>query len=431
MAAAPGFRLHRDREDRIACGVLPWFFPDMPGNARIFYGWYIVAAICLITTITSGLAFYNLSVLLDAFVTERGFPVSLTSAATATFFVSGGVAGVLIGRLIDRFDPRMAIVGASMLGAACLFSVGYLRETWQLFLFHIIFGFAYGGTGLVPLTTLVTRWFNVKRALALSLASTGLSLGGIFIAPFVALSIERGGLSATGPWMALVFLAIVPVALFVIRATPAAMGLEPDGGAKAANGEAAQSVPSVSYADAKRTGFFYAVSIAYLFLLGAQVGAIAHLYRLANLRNGTETAALALAFLAAASITGRLTGGWLVLRMRVRTFALELMAVQGISLIALAFVHDRIGILAATVLFGVTIGNSLMMHPLLLAEKFGTREYGRIYSMSQFVGMAGVAGGPLLFGLLYDWTGDYSLPFMAGAFATIIGLFVLQFGSRK
>lgn len=403
----------------------------MPGDTRIFYGWYIVAAICLITTITSGLAFYNLSVLLNAFVAERGFPVSLTSAATAAFFVSGGVAGVLVGRLVDRFDPRAAIVGAAVVGSACLFSVGYLRETWQLFLFHIVFGFAYGGTGLVPLTTLVTRWFSVKRSLALSLASTGLSLGGIFIAPFVALSIERGGLSATGPWMAVVFLAIVPVALFVVRSNPAVMGLEPDGGVKGANGESAQAVPSVSYAEAKRTGFFYAVSIAYLFLLGAQVGAIAHLYRLANIRNGAETAALALAFLAAASITGRLTGGWLVLRMRVRTFALELMAVQGGSLLALAFVHDRVSILAATALFGVTIGNSLMMHPLLLAEKFGTREYGRIYSMSQFIGMAGVAGGPLAIGLLYDWTGDYALPFIAGAFATIIGLFVLQFGSRR
>ena len=160
----------------------------MSGNSRIFYGWYIVAAICLITTITSGLAFYNLSVLLNAFVAERGFPVSLTSAATASFFVSGGFAGVLIGRLIDRVDPRAAIVGSAILGSACLFSVGYLREAWQLFAFHIVFGFAYGGTGLVPLTTLVTRWFSVKRSFALSIASTGLSLGGIFIAPFVALS---------------------------------------------------------------------------------------------------------------------------------------------------------------------------------------------------------------------------------------------------
>lgn len=404
----------------------------MSGNSRIFYGWYIVAAICLITTITSGLAFYNLSVLLNAFVAERGFPVSLTSAATASFFVSGGFAGVLIGRLIDRVDPRAAIVGSAILGSACLFSVGYLHEAWQLFAFHIVFGFAYGGTGLVPLTTLVTRWFSVKRSFALSIASTGLSLGGIFIAPFVALSIERGGLSATGPWMAALFLlGIVPVTLLVVRGSPASLGLEPDGGAKSANGEPASVVPSVSYAEAKRSRFFLAVSIAYLFLLGAQVAAIAHLYRLANVRSGTETAALALAFLASASIAGRLTGGWLVLRTTVRTFALQLMAVQTAALMMLAFVHERVAILAAVALFGVTIGNSLMMHPLLLAEKFGTREYGRIYSMSQFIAMAGVAGGPLLIGLLYDLSGSYELPFAAASMTTLAGLLALLFGTRR
>lgn len=404
----------------------------MSGNSRIFYGWYIVAAICLITTITSGLAFYNLSVLLNAFVAERGFPVSLTSAATASFFVSGGFAGVLVGRLIDRVDPRAAIVGSAILGSACLFSVGYLREAWQLFAFHIVFGFAYGGTGLVPLTTLVTRWFSVKRSFALSIASTGLSLGGIFIAPFVALSIERGGLSATGPWMAALFLlGIVPVTLLVVRGSPASLGLEPDGGAKSANGGPAPVVPSVSYAEAKRSRFFLAVSIAYLFLLGAQVAAIAHLYRLANVRSGAETAALALAFLASASIAGRLTGGWLVLRTKVRTFALQLMAVQTAALMMLAFVHERVAILAAVALFGVTIGNSLMMHPLLLAEKFGTREYGRIYSMSQFIAMAGVAGGPLLIGLLYDLSGGYELPFVAASMTTLAGLLALLFGTRR
>ncbi len=403
----------------------------MPGDTRIFYGWYIVAAICLITTITSGLAFYNLSVLLNAFVAERGFPVSLTSAATATFFVSGGFAGVLIGRLIDRFDPRAAIAGSAILGAACLYSVGYLRETWQLFAFHIVFGFAYGGTGLVPLTTLVTRWFSVKRSLALSIASTGLSLGGIFIAPFVALSIERGGLSATGPWMAAVFLVgILPVTLLVVRGSPAALGLEPDGGARPANGEPASILPSVSYAEAKTSRFFIAVSIAYLFLLGAQVAAIAHLYRLANIRDGAETAALALAVLASASIAGRLTGGWLVLRMKVRTFALQLMAVQALSLLALAFVNQRLAILTAVAMFGITIGNSLMMHPLLLAEKFGTREYGRIYSMSQFIAMVGVAGGPVLIGIFYDLSAGYEVPFVAAAAATLAGLVVLWTSTR-
>lgn len=404
----------------------------MPGTSRFFYGWRVVAAICLIATVTSGFLFYNLSVLLNAFVAERGFPVSLTSAATATFFVSGGVAGVIAGRLVDRYDPRVTIVGAGMLGALCLFSVGYLYETWHLFLFHILFGFTHGGTGLVPLTTLVTRWFSAKRSLALSIASTGFSLGGILIAPFIALSIERIGLAATGPWMAAVFLlGIVPVTLLVVRASPAVLGLEPDGGASAGNPETALSDQSVSYAEARKSHFFYAVSVAYLFLLGAQVAAIAHLYRLANSRDGAGTAALALAVIGSASIVGRLGGGWIMLWINVRSFAVQLMAVQAVALLLLAFAQGRFAILAAVVLFGITIGNSLTMHPLLLAEKYGTREYGRIYSISQFIAMAGVAGGPLLVGAAYDWSGGYEIPFSAAGIATFFGLAILLFGTKR
>ncbi len=404
----------------------------MSGIPRVFYGWYIVAAICLIATITSGLAFYSLAVLLDAFVAERGFPVSLTSAATAAFFVSAGVAGLLVGRLMERFEPRVVISASAVLGGACLLSIGYLRETWQLFLFHVAFGVAYGGTGLVPLTTLVANWFNAKRAFALSIASIGLSFGGIFVAPFVALSIERGGLGAAGPWMAALFLiGIVPVSLLVVRDKPQTMGLEPDGGDLLASSEAEAATPSVSYAEAKTSGFFIAVSISYLFLFGAQVGVIAHLYRLANARSGAETAALALAFLAFASIVGRLAGSWLVLRMRVGTFALQLMAVQAVALFGLAFLHQRFAILAAVILFGLTIGNSLIMHPLLLAERFGSREYGRIYAMSQFITIAGVAAGPLMIGLLYDWTGGYEVPFVSVALLSVLGFLVLLPATRR
>lgn len=402
----------------------------MPGISRVFYGWRIVAAICLIMTITSGLMFYNLSVLLNAFVEERGFPVALTSAATATFFVSGGVAGIIVGRLVDRFDARIIILSGTVLGALCLFSVGYLYETWQLFLFHILFGFAYGGMGLVPLTTLVTRWFNAKRSLALSIASTGLSIGGILITPFVALSIERGGLQGTGPWMAAVMLlGIVPVTL--LRPSPAAIGLQPDGGIIASSQEAESSTGSVSYAEARRSRFFLAVSVAYLFLLGTQVAAIAHLYRLANLRDGADTAALALAVIAAASIVGRLCGGWTVLWVSVRSFALQLMALQGVALLLLAFAQGRIAILVAVALFGATVGNSLMMHPLLLAEKFGTREYGRIYSVSQFIAMAGYATGPFLAGAAYGWSGGYEIPFVVSGLLSFLGFAILLYGSNR
>ena len=393
---------------------------------RIFYGWYVVAAICLITTTTSGLAFYNLSVLLAAFTAERGFPVGLASSATATFFIFGGIGGVIAGRLVDRFDPRIVIGISATLAAVTLATAGLLRETWQLYLFHAVFGLCHGGGGLVPVTTLVARWFNQRRALAFSLASTGLSLGGMFVTPFAALAVEQLGLGRAAPWMGIaMFLGIVPVTILVLRARPRSMGLEADGVSEAQAAANLASGPRTSFAEAWRSRFFVAVSISYLFLLGAQVGAIAHFYRLASTRDGVATAALALATMASCSTIGRLLGGWLLLRVPARTFALALMLVQAAALAFLALAEGRGMILAGAVMFGLTIGNSLMMQPLLLAERFGTRDYGRIYSSSQFVTMVGVAGCPALIGFLYEASAGYAVPFLVVAGLTLLGYAVL------
>ena len=400
---------------------------------RIFYGWYVVAAVFVITTTTSGLAFYNLSILLAAFVAEQGFPVGLASSATATFFVAGGIGGMIAGRLVDRIDARIVIAVAASIGALTLASAGLLRQLWQLYAFHLVFGLCHGASGLVPVTTVVARWFNVRRALAFSIASTGLSFGGILVAPFVALAIERLGLAGAAPWLGLaLFLGIVPVTLIMLRPSPGALGLEPDGVVPAERGESRPPQPAVTFAEARRSRYFYAVSVAYLFLLGAQVGAIAHFYRLAATRTGVATAALALSALAGTSTIGRLAGGWIMLKVPALRFALALMLMQAAGLALLAVAEDRVQVLTGTVVFGVTMGNSLMMHPLLLAERFGTRDYGRIYSTSQLVTVIGVASCPALIGVLYEASGGYAVPFFAATGVTLVGFVVLGlFGGAR
>jgi MFS family permease len=400
---------------------------------RIFYGWYVVAAVFVITTTTSGLAFYNLSILLAAFVAEQGFPVSLASSATAVFFVAGGVGGMIAGRLVDRIDARAVIVVAASIGALALASAGLLRELWQLYAFHVVFGLCHGASGLVPVTTVVARWFSVRRALAFSIASTGLSFGGILVAPFVALAVERLGLAGAAPWLGLaLFLGIVPVTVIVLRPSPGALGLEPDGVLPADRGTSAPQ-PAVAFAEAIRSRYFYAVSLAYLFLLGAQVGGIAHFYRLASTRTGVATAALALSVLAGSSTIGRLAGGWIMLKVPPLPFALALMLMQAVGLALLAVAEDPTQILIGTVAFGVTMGNSLMMHPLLLAERFGTRDYGRIYSTSQLVTVLGVASCPALIGVLYETADGYAVPFLAATGVTLVGFAVLGLsgGARR
>jgi MFS family permease len=401
-------------------------------GGRIFYGWYVVVAIGVTLTVGSGLTFYNLSVLLDAFVRERGFPVSVASGAVACFFVATGVSGVGVGVLINRIDARLLIIASAAAGALALASVAYLTVPWQLYAFHVALGLCYGGCGLVPTTTIVSRWFTVRRPLAMAVASLGLSLGGIVLTPVAALMIRHWGLAGAAHWIALMFLVgVVPLNALVVRAWPQDVGLQPDGAPAPPSGNGTLESSGVLFAQARRSRFFLAVALAYLFASGAQVGAIMHLYRLAVDRADLDVAALAVAVVAGASVVGRLAGGWMMQTVKVRTFAPLIMAVQSAALSFLAVAHSSAAFIVSAGVFGLSIGNVLILQSLLLADAFGARDYGRIYSMNQLISMVGVAGGPALMGIIYDASGGYALPYVAAAIASLVGGLIVLLGGRS
>jgi MFS family permease len=337
---------------------------------------------------------------------------------------------VIAARLMDRVDARLIMIFGACVSALALGTLGLLERPWQLYAFHLLFGFCYGFCSLVPATTIVARWFEARRALALSIASTGLSLGGVVMTPLSAFLIQHWGIAGAAPWLGLTFfLGMVPVTALVVRSTPQEMGLVPDGAKFAERGVSTALPRSVSYAQARRSRFFLGVTVAYLFGLGAQVGAITHLFRLASTRESPAVAALALALLASASVVGRLTGGWLLLKLPTRAFAVGMLLGQALALAVLAFATKTL-LLAGAVLFGITVGNVLMLQPLLLAEAFGTRHYGRIYSLSNLVTAAGVAGGPALIGVIYEASGGYVLPYLVVAAASALSCVILLLAGR-
>ncbi|MCC6947387.1 MAG: MFS transporter [Bradyrhizobiaceae bacterium] len=395
---------------------------------RVFYGWYVVYAIGLVMTTTAGFVFYNLPVLLDAFVTQHGFAVATVSNATAAFFLAAGFAGLIAGQFVDRFDSRYIIMASATMASLALLCIGLLREPWQLFAFYIVFGLAYGGCGLVPTTTIIARWFERRRAMALSISSTGLSLGGVVLTPVAAFLVVKLGLAGAAPWMALaLFLGVVPATLFVVRATPAAMGLLPDGATRhEGSAAAARASASMPLAEVWRSRYFYAVAATFLFGLGAQVGGIAHVYRIANTRVDTETAAVAVACLAISSLTGRLVAGWLLSRVSSRAMTIALLIIQAVALVCLAYAWTGPAVIASVAMFGLTAGSMLMMQPLLLAEAFGVENYGRVYSVSQLVGVFGYAIGPSLVGAIYHASGGYALALLAIAAGSLLGIVTLS-----
>lgn len=388
-----------------------------------FYGWYVVGAIMLVLAVCSGLGFYNLSVYLKAFVSHGGFSVEATSMATACFFVASGISGLGVGALIERYDVRLMMTAGALLSCVTMLGAGYVHELWQLYLFYALFGVGYSASALIPCTTLIARWFARRRSAALSIGSTGLSLGGILLTPVSARMISTLGLEGAAPWLALVFMVgIIPVTWIVIRPSPLNYGIGPDGD-PIKRDEKGVPLPAdgLSFDEAMGSRFFIFMTLTFILAMMAQVGTIAHLYNLVSSRTGSEdTGALALAVMAAASIVGRLIGGWGLAYISSRGFVVALILAQACVLVLFSTAQSTFALVGTSLLFGFTVGNMLMMAPLLCAEAFGLKDYGRIFSMNQLFTVSGVASGPLIMGLLYGQAGGYDVAFVAMALASVL-----------
>jgi MFS family permease len=393
-----------------------------------FPGWRVVAGCFVVLTTISGLGFYGLAVYLNAFSKEKGWALGTISLATTVFFIVGGVMGVWVARLIARFDVRYVIVGGGLLGGGALATLGQVEQQWQLFVVYAVFAVGWAAAGLVPATTVVTRWFHTRRSVALSVASTGLSAGGIVITPFAKRLLDERGLAAGTPWLGLVFvLGVVPFAVWMIRPDPEAEGWAPDG-ARRVVGEIVPAPLGTAFTDALRTRFFKAVTVGYLLALGSQVGAIQQLVKLVEDRTDAQTAQFAITALAATSVVARLVGGRVIQLLPMMRVTVFLAALQAVALVVLGVAQTTWVLFAAIIVFGMTIGNILMLQPLLIAERFGVRDYPRIFSRSQFVAVLGTAGGPVLIGWLYDVAGSYRMPYAVAALGSLAGAFVLSLG---
>ncbi len=395
-----------------------------PPPSGVFPGWWVVAALFVILMTASGLAFYNLQVFLHALTQEGVIGLNLVSWAIGFFFVVNGLAGLGVSVLLERFPARYVIAVGGVVAGASLAFLGRVADTTQLFVVFGILGLGFPATSLIPAMTVVTRWFVERRSVAVSVVSTGLSLGGILFTPVCARAIELHGFAAVSHWIGLAYVVgVVPLALLLVRDQP-----EPTAGQATSADDAPP--PGVAYRDAVSSRYFVWLGAAYVGIMLAQVGVLQHLYNAVAARVDTEFARRVIQILAGSSVVGRFAGGFILLRVPIRPATAVLIAVQGLALGSLAYATTPGAIAISVVGFGLVVGNLLMIQPLLLATAFGVREYGRIYSTSQLVSTVGYATGPGVVALLSTRFGGYDVAFAVAAGASALALLCLALAGR-
>jgi len=407
---------------------LPAIHRVFPG---VFYGWVVASGCALLAFSAVGIGFYSQSVLLDGLVAQRGWPLAKVSAASSLFFIAAGVFGPPIGVFIDRYGARGSIFAGLACMAVALVSIGQVSSPTGLYPAYILFALGFALAGGIPNSAIVTRWFVVQRARATTISQTGVSLGGVVLVPLIALAIAREGIEfATWALVAILLGLGLPVTIWVLRSDPAPFGLEPDGDARAAEGrgllDPARQYRVWGQREALRTPAFLWLSAAFGAVLFSQIGLLIHALAFFRERLDVGLAGFAFSLLPGASVFGRLViGGWFADRVDKARLCTALFCVQAAGMFAFAFAPNGYLLVAAAILFGLTIGNIFMMQSLLVADLFGIPSFGRVYSLVQLVTQIAAGLGPLAVGLLKGALGGYANTWLLLAFLSLFGAFAL------
>ena len=397
----------------------------------IFRGWLIVSSLFVVLMVSSGLGFYTLPILVRVMSEQGVFSVHDVSSASAIFFLASGIAGLKIARLLEKNDVRWVVTGGGILCGFCLWGLGQIQQAYELYAIYAIFGIGFAATSLLPAMTVITRWFVAKRAIAISIASTGLSVGGVLVAPQVAGWVETFGFREVSIWLGVAYMAgTVPLTWLFIVGKPESLGLSPDG-EREASVRTPKNGSNIEYKNAVTSSFFVWFSITYIFVMAAQVGGMIHIYNLVAFRIDTEYARWIMGITALASITGRFAGGFLLHHVSIKPVTYVLILVQGIALVGLATVWEPFWMTGLAVAFGLSVGNILMIQPLILAETFGVKDYGRIFAVSQLLTTIGYAMGPEIMGAMFDYFGGYRNAFSLLGLFCFVGLVFFCIANMK
>lgn len=390
------------------------------------HGWAIVGLTLLMQTVSSGLGFYNMSVYINRLSAQLAVSSADTSFAVSLFFVVGGVAGLYVADLLRVWSVRKVVIAGALVSGVAVALVGFADQLWQVYALFTLFGIGNAGISIVISTTLITRWFpGPERSMALAVGSTGLSLGGFLITPLTAYVMNGWGFDLTMHWLGVfLVLSVVPIALFLRFPSN-----EESSANNAADTGQLSAQLAVSLAAALRSRFYILLAVAYVLIMGSQVGSIAHLYSRVELLGDFTMAALAVQALSIASITGRFIGGWLVSWMPIRRFALGNLLLQSVGLLLIAFAPNSVMGVVAAGIFGLSVGNLLMTQPLWLAEKYSVDIYPQVFARANAISVLGVAAGPFCMGWIFDYAGSYTFAFICALATSLVAFVVVWMAS--
>lgn len=391
-------------------------------DSGFFYGYVVVIAAFVIYFFVFGIH-YTFGVFLKPMIAEFGWGRGVTSGAFSLSWLLQGFSAILMGRLNDRFGPRVVLTVCALLLSAGILLTTRIHAGWHLYLsYGVLIGFGTGGV-YVPIVSTIARWFVARRSTMTGMAVSGIGLGTFLLSPTANYLISVYGWRTAYTVLGIALLVVILSAVRFLRRDPEEIGQLPYGNQYETHGPGPGRHTTYTLRQAARTEEFWIV-FGMFFCFGFCFSAVmVHIAPHAtDIGQSAGTAAGLVASIGIASIAGKILLGGLGDRLGSQRIYVICFSMMVVSLLWLTIVRETWPLYAFAMVFGLAYGGNATSQSPLIAALFGLRSHGVIMGSVNNGFTIGATLGPVAGGSLFDRIGNYEAAFLVIAGVALSGL---------
>jgi sugar phosphate permease len=361
---------NRDRRRRVTLdGAIRALAPPAAGRWRS-RAWGIVAALSVTETVSWGILYYAFAVFLIPMQRELGFSTAQLTGAYSLALLVSAIAGIAVGRYLDRRSPRGLMTAGSIAGVALMLAWSQVDGLAAFYALWVGIGLVMAIVLYEPAFTVLAKWF--PRAEERRRALTTLTLVAA-LASFIFLPLAQALIDAHGWRDALIILAAI-LALVTVPLHAIALRRAPD-----ATPDHRGTERSVAARDALRSPPFWLLSAA--FFLGTLTGIAMTVHAIPFLLergHGAGFAAFAVGLVGISQIPGRVLFALIAARLRPDLAIAAVFALIASGIAVIVGLETTIAVLAGLVLLGMGNGMATLARATTIADRYGGAAYGTI-----------------------------------------------------
>lgn len=376
---------------------------------------------CMLCQMGAGF-FYASRALSAEVISELGWTRTMWASGMAPMLIVSSVSQVFVGAACVRFGVRLVVTASLLCMGASVLVFGSMQSLTHFYVAMMLLALANAGLGDVSIGSVITKWFERRRSLALGFAMVGSNIGSILYIAAMGQMLESATWRVAALTVGLGGVAIIlPVAMLVVRDP------KPGEGALAETvREDEDRVPaeSIEFREALRRPAFWILFFSLFCYSLVQLGLVDQfvLY-LKDLGYSEQEAFGALQLTVGAGIAAKLLAGVVGQFVSAKTSYLLNTALLALSLMLVPFAESGLILTLFSVLFGFSTSCRDVLLPLVVANTFGARHFAQIYGLMILAFVPGGALGPLVLAEAHRVFGHYRPGFIA-----CIGLTTIAFG---